>query len=48
MYPTDRIGSEECLKQQLEPFPTQRNAEKIHRTFTKQDADKRLSKHYVA
>lgn len=46
----DKIGSEELLKQQLEPWTTQRNKEekKIHWTFTKQDADKKLSKHYVA
>lgn len=46
----DRIGSEELLKQQLEPWTTQRNKEekKIHWAFTKQDADKKLSKHYVA
>lgn len=46
----DKIGNEERLKQQLEPWTTQRNKEekKIHWTFTKQDADKKLSKHYVA
>ncbi len=44
------IRSEELLKQQLEPWTTQRNAEKkkIHWTYTNQDADKKLSKHYVA
>ena len=46
----DNIGTEELLKQQLEPWTTQRNADekKIHWTFTKQDADNKLSKHYVA
>jgi len=46
----DKIGSEQALKQQLHPWMVQRNAEKkkIHWTFTRQDADAKLSKHYVA
>lgn len=44
-----RIGSEEFLKQRLEPWTEERNKEqkKIYWTFTKQDADRKLSKHYA-
>lgn len=46
----DKIGSELLLKQQLQAWSGQRNKEKkkIHWTFTKQKADEKLSKHYVA
>jgi len=45
----DKIGTEDLLRKQLEPWTTQRNKDKkkIHWTFTKQDADKKLSNHYV-
>jgi hypothetical protein len=45
-----RIGEEEELKNQLKQWTKQRNKalKKINWTFTKKDADKKLSKHYVA
>jgi len=45
----DKIGTEDLLRKQLKPWTTQRNKDKkkIHWTFTKQDADKKLSNHYV-
>jgi hypothetical protein len=45
-----RIGQEEEMKNQLKQWTKQRNKErkKINWTFTKKDADKKLSKHYVA
>lgn len=45
-----RIGTEEELKCQLKQWTKQRNKakKKINWSFTKQDADKKLSKHYVA
>lgn len=44
-----RIGSEGLMKQRLRPWTEERNREKktINWTFTKQDADKKLSKHYA-
>lgn len=44
-----RIGSEKLLKQRLQFWTNERNKEKkkIKWTFTKQDADKKLSKHYA-
>lgn len=44
-----RIGSEELLEQRLRPWTAERNTErkKINWTFTKQDADRKLSKHYA-
>lgn len=46
----DKIGTEHLLKQHLQAWTSQRNKEekKIHWTFTRQDADNKLSKHYVA
>lgn len=46
----DKIGTEHILKQQLQAWTSQRNKEKkkIHWTFTRQDADAKLSNHYVA
>lgn len=46
----DKIGTEHLLRQQIHAWTSQRNKEKkkIHWTFTRQDADKKLSKHYVA
>lgn len=46
----DKIGSEQVLKKRLHPWTAQRNAEKkkINWTFTRQDADAKLSGHYVA
>lgn len=45
-----RIGQEEVLKNQLKQWTEQRNKakKKIEWTFTKKNADKKLSKHYVA
>lgn len=44
-----KIGSEKLLNRQLKPWIKQRNKEKkkIYWKFTKQDADKKLSKHYA-
>ena len=44
-----KIGSEDLMKQRLQAWTTQRNSErkKINWTFTKQDADQKLSNHYV-
>jgi hypothetical protein len=44
-----RIGNEELLKKRLSPWVKERNGEKkkIQWKFTKQDADKKLSKHYA-
>ena len=44
-----RIGSEKLLKQRLQLWTKERNKEKkkINWTFTKQDADKKLSNHYT-
>ncbi len=46
----EKIGNEKLLKQQLKPWIKERNLlhKKIIWKFTKQDADKKLSKHYVA
>lgn len=46
----DKIGPEYLLKQQIQAWASPRNKEKkkIHWTFTRQDADNKLSKHYVA
>lgn len=46
----DKIGTESLLKQQIQPWVTPRNTEKkkIIWTFKRQDADSKLSKHYVA
>jgi hypothetical protein len=45
-----RIGEEEELKNQLKQWTKQRNKamKKINWTFTKKEADDKLSKHYVA
>ena len=45
-----RIGIEEELKRQLKQWTKQRNKakKKINWSFTKKDADKKLSNHYVA
>lgn len=45
-----RIGKEEELKSQLKQWTKQRNQakKKINWSFTKKDADMKLSKHYVA
>lgn len=44
-----RIGSEKLLKQRLQLWTKERNKakKKINWTFTKQDADNKLSKHYA-
>ncbi len=44
-----KIGDEESLKKRLKPWAKERNEEnkKINWTFTRQDADKKLSKHYA-
>jgi hypothetical protein len=44
-----RIASEELLVRRLAPWTKQRNLDgkKINWTFTKQDADKKLGKHYA-
>jgi hypothetical protein len=44
-----KIGSEQTLTQRLQVWTGQRNTEKkkIHWTFTRQDADAKLSKHYA-
>lgn len=44
-----RIGNEELLKKRLSPWVKERNGEKkkIQWKFTRQDADKKLSKHYA-
>lgn len=44
-----RIGNEKLLKQRLKPWIKERNKEKkkIYWKFTRQDADKKLSKHYA-
>lgn len=46
----DKIGTGHLLKQQIQAWTSQRNKKqkKIHWTFTRQDADNKLSKHYVA
>jgi len=46
----DKIGTEDLLRQQLQAWTHQRNKEekKIHWKFTRQDADNKLSKHYIA
>jgi len=45
----NKIGNEDLLKQRLRIWTEQRNKEekKIHWGFTRQDADKKLSKHYA-
>jgi hypothetical protein len=45
-----RIGQEDMLKSELTHWSRKRNIarKKIHWSFTKQDADIKLSKHYVA
>ena len=45
-----KIGSEEMLKTEIRLWSKQRNKEKkgISWSFTKKDADKKLSKYYVA
>lgn len=45
-----RIGQESVLKSEISQWSLQRNKEKkkIHWSFTKEDADRKLSKHYVA
>jgi len=44
-----KIGSEELLKKRIAAWTKERNKEKkkIHWTFTRQDADRKLSKHYA-
>lgn len=44
-----KIGSEKLLNRQLKPWIKQRNKEKkkIYWKFTKQNADKKMSKHYA-
>jgi len=43
------VGSEELLKKRIAAWTKERNKEKkkIHWTFTRQDADRKLSKHYA-
>lgn len=45
-----RIGQESALKHEINQWSLQRNKEKkkIHWSFTKEDADRKLSKYYVA
>jgi len=45
----NKIGSDQLLKQRLQAWTEQRNNEEkqIHWGFTRQDADKKLSKHYA-
>ncbi len=47
---SEKIGDEQRLIDQLQVWSEQRNREKkkIYWTFTKQDAYRKLSKHYVA
>ncbi len=44
-----KIGSEKLLKQRIKAWAKERNKEKkkINWTFTRQDADRKLSKHYA-
>lgn len=44
-----KIGSEKLLKQRIKAWAKERNKEKkkINWTFTRQDADRKLSKHYT-
>jgi hypothetical protein len=44
-----RIGNEDLLKKRLSPWIKERNAKKKKKQwkFTRQDADKKLSKHYA-
>lgn len=44
-----RIGNEQLMKKSLQAWTKERNKEKkkIHWTFTRQDADSKLSKHYA-
>lgn len=44
-----KIGSEKLLKQRIKAWTKERNKEKkkINWTFTRQDADRKLSKHYA-
>lgn len=45
-----RIGQEKILKREIKHWVNQRNKarKKIQWSFTKKNADKKLSKHYVA
>ena len=44
-----RMGNKECLAKELKAWEDKRNQlkKKIEWTFTKQDADEKLSKHHV-